>query len=207
MAEHTMNNIPLQDHLRALMDEVSAKLREVAESQKETDRQMKELSRETDRKLKEAAEQMKETNRRFGDLTNRFGELAEHLVAPGIKEKFNVLNFNFTDTSENAQIGGTSRNRAAEVDILLESLDTVMAVEVKSKPTEEDVAKHIDRMDVLRRRADDRKDTRTYMGAIAGAIMSQGVRECIVQNGFYAIEQSGDTMKIDVPPGFVAREW
>jgi len=221
MTEGTVNFTFLQEHLKTVMDGVSAKLREVAESQKETDKQIKKLSRETDMKLKEVSEsqkeaaeqiketgrQMKETNKRFGDLTNRFGELAEHLVVPGIKEKFNALDFNFTYTSENAQISGTSRDRAAEVDILLESLDTVMAVEVKSKPTEEDVAKHIDRMDVLRRRADDRKDTRTYMGAIAGAIMSQGVRECIVQNGFYAIEQSGDTMKIDVPPGFVAREW
>ena len=189
MAEHTMNNLPLQDHLRAFMDELSVKLREVAESQKETDRQMK------------------ETNRRFGELTNRFGELAEHLVAPGIQEKFNALGFNFTYTYENAQIGGTSRNRAAEVDIMLESDDTVMAVEVKSKPTEEDVTKHINRMNVLRHHADHRKDTRTYLGAIAGAIMSQGVRDCIVQNGFYAIEQSGDTMVIKVPDGFNPRHW
>ncbi|MCL2205868.1 MAG: hypothetical protein FWB82_05045 [Treponema sp.] len=235
MAENTMNNIPLQDHLRALMDGVSAKFREVAESQKETDKKFQELAesqketaeqmKETDRQLKllsqEAAEsrreatesrretdrQMKETNRRFGDLSNRFGELAEHLVVPGIKERFNALGFNFTDSTENTRIGGTSRNYAAEVDILLESLNTVMAVEVKSKPTEEDVTKHISRMDVLRRRADDRKDTRTYFGAIAGAIMSQKVRDCIVQNGFYAIEQSGDTMMINVPDNFKPRQW
>ncbi|MCL2205101.1 MAG: hypothetical protein FWB82_01065 [Treponema sp.] len=228
MAERTMNNIPTDDPLRAIIEEVWANLREVSvnqketgrkiqevsESQKETDRQMKQLFRETDMKFKETAEsqketaeQIKETNRRFGDLTNRFGELAEHLVVPGIKEKFNALNFNFTDTFENAQIAGTSRNRSAEVDILLESLDTVMVVEVKSKPTEEDVAKHINRMDVLRRRADDRKDTRTYLGAIAGAIMPQKVRNCIVQNGFYAIEQSGDTMMINVPGDFKPRQW
>ncbi|MDR0512312.1 MAG: hypothetical protein LBG93_04335 [Treponema sp.] len=217
MAESTMNNIPLQDHLKVLMDEVSAKFREVAESQKdtekrfkETDKKFKELAesqKETAEQIKETDRQMKETNKRFGDLTNRFGELAEHLVVPGIKEKFNALNFNFTDSTENMRIGGTSRNYAAEVDVLLESLDTVMAVEVKSKPTEEDVAKHINRMEVLRRRAEAHKDTRIYLGAIAGAIMSQKVRDCIVQNGFYAVEQSGDTMMINVPDNFKPRHW
>jgi len=210
MAENTMNNIPLQDHLKALMDGVSAKFREVAESQKDTDRRFK----ETDKKFQELAEsqketdrQMKETNRRFGDLSNRFGELAEHLVVPGIKERFNSLGFNFSEVFKDAQIDDVSGNRVAEVDVLLESRDTVMVVEIKSKPTEKDVAKHIDRMGVLRRRADDRNDKRTYFGAIAGAIMPQNVRDCIVQNGFYLIEQSGDTMMINVPDNFVPRHW
>ncbi|MDR0512150.1 MAG: hypothetical protein LBG93_03495, partial [Treponema sp.] len=154
VAENTMNNIPLQDHLRALMDGVSAKFREVAESQKETDKkcqelaesqketaeQMKLLSQEAAESRREAAEsrreaaesrretdrQMKETNRRFGDLSNRFGELAEHLVVPGIKEKFNALGFNFSEVFKDAQIDDVSGNRVAEVDVLLESRDTVM---------------------------------------------------------------------------------
>jgi len=29
----------------------------------------------------------------------------------------------------------------------------------------------------------------------------------ITKSGLYVIEQSGDTMKIDVPEGFVPREW
>ena len=221
MAENTMNNIPLQDHLRALMDEVSAKLREVAESQKDTDRRFK----ETDKKFQENAEQMKqlsleaaesrkETDRivrrnskQMGDLHQRFGQLAEHLVVPGIKKRFNALGFNFLEVFENAKIDDASGSRAAEVDILLESRDTVMVVEVKSRPSEEDVAKHIKRMGVLRCRADDRNDMRIYLGAIAGAIMPQNVRDCIVKNGFYAVEQSGDTMMINVPDNFKPRHW
>ena len=230
-----MNNIPLQDHLKALMDGVSAKLREVAESQKDTDRrmketdrqlkenaeQMKQLSQETDIKFKEVAESQKETaeqlketdrivrrnSKQMGDLHQRFGQLAEHLVVPGIKKRFNSLGFNFSEVFKDAQIDDASGNRAAEVDVLLESRDTVMVVEVKSKPNEEDVVNHINRMGVLRRRADDRSDRRTYLGAIAGAIMPQNVRDCIVKNGFYAVEQSGDTMMINVPDNFKPRHW
>ena len=83
----------------------------------------------------------------------------------------------------------------------------VMAVEVKSKPTEEDVEKHIKRMDVLRRRADDRNDMRIYLGGIAGAIMPKNVRDSILQSGFYAIEQSGDTMMINIPDNFKPKHW
>ena len=189
MAENTVNNIPLQDHLRALMDEVSAKLREVAESQKETDRIVRRSSKQ------------------MGDLHRRFGELAEHLVVPGIKKRFNALGFNFAEVFENAKLDDASGNRITEVDVLLESRDTVMVVEVKSRPSEEDIAKHINRMGVLRRRADNRNDTRIYLGAIAGAIMPQNIRDCIVKNGFYAVEQSGDTMMINVPDNFKPRHW
>jgi len=31
--------------------------------------------------------------------------------------------------------------------------------------------------------------------------------EAILEAGFYPLEQSGDTMKIDLPQGFVPREW
>jgi predicted GTPase len=45
------------------------------------------------------------------------------------------------------------------------------------------------------------------MGAIAGAIYEDEVKEAVSEAGFFVIEQSGDTMKIDVPDGFVPREF
>ncbi|MDR0443801.1 MAG: hypothetical protein LBH44_10375, partial [Treponema sp.] len=62
-------------------------------------------------------------------------------------------------------------------------------------------------IDILRRRADARKDTRKFRGAIAGAIMLDSVRDYAHQMGFYVIEQTGDTVKITVPEGFMPREW
>jgi hypothetical protein len=164
------------------------------------------MMEETDRRMKETDRQMKETNRKIGELGNRFGELAEHLVVPNIKEKFKALHFSFEQVSQNIEISDSGRFMA-EIDILLENGDTVIAVEVKAKPLQKDVDEHINRMEILRRRADARKDARKFQGAIAGAIMANEVRRYIHKAGFYAIEQTGDTVKINIPKGFKPREW
>jgi predicted AAA+ superfamily ATPase len=95
----------------------------------------------------------------------------------------------------------------AEVDVLLENGDIVIAVEVKSKPNDEDVDDHLQRMEILRRHADGKQDKRRYQGAIAGAVMSDEVRRYIEKKGLYVIEQTGDTVRISIPPGFKAHEW
>ena len=58
----------------------------------------------------------------------------------------------------------------------------------------------------LRRWVEPRGDKRRYQGVIAGAIMSDKLREYILQHGLYAIEQAGDTVKIN-DPGKNIREW
>ena len=62
-------------------------------------------------------------------------------------------------------------------------------------------------MEVLRRRADARNDARKFQGAIAGAIMLDEVRDYTHNAGFYVIEQTGDTVKITIPPDFKPKEW
>ena len=151
--------------------------------------------------------QFKETDRQISKLGNRFGELAEHLVAPNITEKFNKLNFHFENISQNHVIKDSQGRCLAEIDILLENGDIVIAVEVKAKPIQQDVNEHIKRMAVLRRKADARGDTRKFQGAIAGAIMSESIRNFTHKKGFYVIEQTGDTVKITIPEGFTPREW
>ena len=94
-----------------------------------------------------------------------------------------------------------------EIDILLENGDIVIAVEVKAKPRVSDINEHIKRIEKLRERADRRKDDRKFCGAVAGAIMSDTIRNHILKNGFYLIEQTGDTVKINIPENFKARVW
>jgi hypothetical protein len=82
-----------------------------------------------------------------------------------------------------------------------------MVVEVKTSLMDDDVRDHIKRMEKLRRYADAHQDKRKLLGAVAGAIVSEGVKTFAIRNGFFVLEQSGDTVRISVPEGFRPREW
>jgi len=192
----------------AMFQETDRKFRENREQIKETDRILKEAAEQAKEADRKVWEQIKETNRIVGDLGNRFGDLAEHLVRPGIVEKFNTLGFHFNDTSKERKFRNPKTGKIlAEVDILLENGDIVIAVEVKANLKNRDVDDHLKRMEVLRRIADSKGDKRKYLGAIAGAIIEDDARNYTLNAGFYLIVQSGDTMKLDMPKGFKPREW
>jgi hypothetical protein len=188
-------------------EKVWAMFQETDRKMQETDRLMRESSEKAEREMRELRESLRETSRIVGDLGNKFGELAEHLVAPNIAEKFNALGYGFTCTTTHTKFCDSNGQIMAEVDVLLNNRDFVMAVEVKAQPTEEHVREHIQRMEILRRYADEHGDGRKHIGAIAGAIMNEQVRRYAIKSGFYVIEQSGDTVKIDAPEGFKPREW
>jgi hypothetical protein len=194
---------PHEPEMGLTFEKVWAMFQDVAERFKETDRQFK----ETDRKFEETDRQFKETDRKIGKLGGRLGELVEHLVAPNILEKFNKLGYVFGKASLNVRFVDSQGGHLAEVDILLENGDTVLAVEVKSKLMIDDIRDHVARMEKLRQHADEHGDSRKLMGAVAGAIIPKESKAFAFKNGFYVIEQTGDTVAIDVPAGFIPREW
>jgi hypothetical protein len=166
------------------------------------------MFQETDRKMQETREQMKETDRKIGELGNRFGELAEHLVAPNIHERFNELGYHFDGVAPGGYVIRNEEKKViAEVDILLENDSYIMAVEVKAKPHIKDIEHHIKRLEILRNYRNKHHDTRKIHGAIAGAIFGNEEKEASIEAGFFVLEQSGDTVKMDVPDGFIPREW
>jgi hypothetical protein len=95
----------------------------------------------------------------------------------------------------------------AEVDAWLENGDAVLAAEIKGKLLKGDVDDHLERMKVLQGYAKEHGDKRKLLGAVAGGIMRKDARDYAVKSGFYVIEQSGDTLKIDMPKGFKPKAW
>jgi hypothetical protein len=198
-------------------EKVWAMFQENALQMKETDRKMQETDRklkETDRivqenalQMKETDRKMKETERKISSLGSRVGDLVEHLVAPNILEKFRELGYAFGKVAPNVRYTDLQGRYVAEVDLLLENGDTALAVEVKTTLTAADVRDHIERMETLRRYADEHQDGRKLLGAVAGAIATAGAKAFAIKNGFFVLEQSGDTVRISVPEGFKPRQW
>jgi hypothetical protein len=205
--------------MQKLSEETDRKMRETDRKMQETDRKMQEVfqqirktNEETARQIEETGRYIgryiKETNEQMGRLGNRFGELAEHLVSPSIVEKFNALGFHFDDISGLRRvIEDENRQKIAEFDILLENGESIVGVEVKSKPSCDDVDDHVQRLNILRLNKNKKGDRRKIYGALAGAIMPDSVKKAALKEGLYVLTQTGDTVKIDIPEGFTPKAW
>jgi hypothetical protein len=191
--------------LRELFKETDRRMQETDRQMKETDRQLKERMQETDRLQKKNEKLIGRLSKQFGHLGQRFGELAEHLVAPGIIRIFNELGYHFNEVAK-LEIKDDHNKTLTEIDLLLENDETIVVVEVKAKPRENDIPHHITRLNILREhRKKHKKTDKKIIGAIAGAVFDKVIKANAIEAGFYTITQSGDTLKIDVPDDFEPR--
>ena len=155
---------------------------------------------------KEFDRQIKEINKRFGDFSNRFGEIVEYMVAPNLQHKFREMGFNFHKANSPSKFRDYDNNIFFEVDIMLENGDKAILVEVKTKPSIDDVQDHIERLEKMRKYANLHGDKRSFLGAVAGVVMTDNVKEYVLKQGFYLIEPSGQTFNITLPKG-QPKEW
>jgi hypothetical protein len=193
----------------AMFQEYKEQMRlEAAERQKEAAERQAEWEKEAAERRKEYEERQKKLDRKMGDLYNRFGEMAEHLVVPSIHNRFNELGYHFNVVMPGGYVIRDEKGKiTAQIDMLLENSDCIMAVEVKAKTHLKDIEHHVKRLEILRAYRNKHNDKRKIFGAIAAAIFGTVEKQASLEAGFYVIEQSGDTMKIDVPEGFVPHEW
>jgi hypothetical protein len=187
------------EQMWAVLQETGKKQEEMRKWQEETAKQQKEINQAAEKRAKEL-------DRRIGKLGNRLGEIVEYMVMPNLMEKFPEFGFEFTKAYPHTIIKDKKNNISAEVDIILENGDKVMIVEVKSKPTTEDITDHVERMKKVRLHADLRGDNRKYLGTIAGMVMNETERNFALNCGFYVAEPSGETFNI-IPPEREPKEW
>jgi hypothetical protein len=188
--------------------EASRAVREAAEEHKKTERAIKEMSdemRATDRRMDESGRELDRILRNLGDL---FGDLPEHLTAPDITEMFEALGFRFNATGFDFWIKDpVTGEYLPEIEILFQNIECMVAVSVAKEMKEHHIEDLVKGIEALRDWSDKRKDYRKIYGAIAGVIVSPDIQQRVVKAGFYVIVQTGDTAKIDVPEGFVPRQW
>jgi hypothetical protein len=178
---------------------VWAVLQEVAASQKETALEMeklKEIQKETARGLKEFQESAKNS---IGSLTNLFGDVTEAMIAPKICEKFEEFGLSFLRANPNVRFNDRVNGISFEVDIMLENGEKAMLIEAKTKLTLERVDKHILRLKKMRNYANLHGDKRTFLGAVAGIVVTDEIRDYALSHGFYFIEYSGENFYITSP--------
>jgi len=152
-------------------------------------------------------EKMENLSRRFGDLGNRLGDIVEYLVTTNLKEKFDKYGFCFRSTGLKIEIYD-GKKTITDIDVLLYDGDCIMAVEVKTRPTTDDVERHILRMEQIQQYPNNSTKGMKTFGAIACAVLNDDVKEAAFSAGFYVITQTDDNINIIPPPdNFVAKFW
>jgi len=191
-------------------ESVWALFQEVGKKQEETDRLIKEFresQKETERILKEDSQRLKdELNTKIGSLTNLFGDVTEAMIAPKICEKFEDFGFSFLRANPNVRFNDRVNKLSFEVDIMLENGEKAMLIEVKTKLTIERVDKHILRLEKMRNYANLHGDKRIFLGAVAGIVVTDEIRDYALSQGFYFIEYAGETFYITSPKD-KPKEW
>jgi len=196
MPETQATNPPTFDSVWADIKESRKEMREIRESLKETERILKEDSH----RLKE------ELNVKIGALTNLFGDLTEGMVAPKICEKFEEFGLYFPKAHPNSRLNDKVNNISFEVDIMLENGKKAMLIEVKTKLTIDRINYHLNRLEKMRKYADLNDDKRTFLGAVAGIVVTDEAKKYALSQGLYFIEYAGETFYITAPKD-EPKEW
>jgi len=190
------------------MKETDRRMQETDRRMQETERQMKERAAENERQMKERAAEndlmLKNLSKRLGDIGNRLGEFVEHMVSPAVVRLFQARGIVVHEVHPGveAKRGG----EAIEIDLLVVNDGTLVAVECKSKLTQEYVDQHLNRMEKLKRLLPLYKNHQA-LGAVAAMVMSDAVRDYALAHGLYVLRQSGDSIEISNPEGFTAAVW
>ena len=174
------------------------------ERDEEYDKQKKERDEELNKRFKESSAKL---DKIFGKWGNRYGEILEALASPGLQKKFRSFGFDFSQLARNIEIVAEGQF-VGEIDMRLENNDSVMIVEMKSKPCINDIKDLIEKMDQLRAYMDGKGDKRKYYGAMGGLVFPDNEKKFALKTGFYIVEPSGETFDIVAPENeYKPRVW
>ncbi|GHT34899.1 hypothetical protein FACS189427_03080 [Planctomycetales bacterium] len=162
---------------------------------------------ETSEQMKKTDRQMKETDKKIAALGDRIGELIETIVEGGILQRFQALNYDFTQCSRHLEFRNKELGIAGEIDLFLENGDYVLAAEVKTNLSVSDVKEHSERLEKYRRYLDAKGAKAKIIGAVGGGVIRENVKQFAMKNGFFVIIQTGDSVNVLPPEGRKVKEW
>ena len=203
-------------------DDVWRLLRELAEAQKETERKFQETDRkfqeterllkaqsqETEQRLQETAQSIDRVHRQLskelGALGGKWGLFVENMVAPACETLF--LNWGIPVHQVSQRVRKRQNGDTLEIDVLVLNQEHVLAVEVKSSLSVEDVKTFVRNLGRFRDFFPEYGDRRLY-GAVAGMGIESGVDRYAYRQGLFVLAQSGESVVILNDAGFEPRIW
>ena len=182
------------------LKETDLLLKEVSQQQKENAQQLK----ETDRQQQKTDKQLKELGKQIGGLGAKFGSFTEGLALPSMET---ILRQRFGMEVISPSVRVSKEGQHLEIDVLAYTngeLNTAYIVEVKSHARQEDITQLKSILQRFRRFFSEHKDKKLY-GILAAVDLSPGLREKILQEGFYVARIHDQVFELDIPDNFQPR--
>lgn len=173
-----------------------------------TERLMREQSQETDRKIQETAAENRRINRQLsqqiGSLGGKWGLFVENLVAPACETIF--LEWGIPVHRVSQRVRQRQNGDSMEIDVLVLNQNHVLAVEVKSTLSVDDVKDFGEKLSHFREFFPEYEQRQLY-GAVAGIGIDAGADRYAYRQGLFVLVQSGETMAILNDRQFQPHNW
>ncbi|MGQ9865636.1 MAG: DUF3782 domain-containing protein [Pseudanabaenaceae cyanobacterium] len=185
----------------------TASQQELAASRAEYDRRAAEADRraaEADRRAAQADAQMAELRRTVNSLTTRWGRFVEELVEPAVLRLFQARGIDVKEVYGRARV--RRQGVAMEIDILAVDDTELVAVECKSRLSQDDVDAFLEKLARFKDAFPHYREFRVY-GAVAAIEINEGVDRYGFQRGLFVIRPSGDTVAIANSDDFRPQAW
>ena len=189
--------------------ETDRKIQETSQQMKETDRQIQETShqmKDTDLRLKETDRLVKAVGKQLGEHGNRLGEFVQEMVRPAVLRLFQQRQLPVHQVLPNITAYDDNGQFRMEIDLLVINSDTAIAVECKSRLSQDDVNEHLNRL-ALFKDCFQQYGKFTILGAVAAMILPKDVGRYAYSKGLFVLAQSGDAVKILNDDTFKPHEW
>ena len=202
-------NINQSTNQKVTIDDILAIIKQLEEARLKSETEREAERAERKKANAEFDKQLKALSANIGGVNNELGRWAEAFFGEDLWLSFNKLGYEFTR-------GGPcsfKKNRKcfAEVDNYLQNGEYCMAIEVKSKVKKEHIDEHIERLKKIGeyyRNKENPLGLPKILGAIAGVVFSETLRQYAQDKGLFVILQSGEKVKIlPKSKNFKPAEW
>ena len=190
-------------------DDVWRTIQELALMSKETDCKFQETAhqmKDTDLKLKETDRLVKAVSKQLGDQGNRLGEFVQEMVRSAVVRLFQQRQLSVHQVLPNMTAFDDNGQFRMEIDLLVINSETAVAVECKSRLSQDDVDDHLKRLALLKD-CFPQFSKFTILGAVAAMVLPGQVGEYAVRKGLFVLAQSGDAVKILNDDTFKPHQW
>ena len=190
-----------------LFQAVAQESQETERRFQETERRFQETERcfqETERFFQKTAQENRQVNKQLGELGGAWGRFVEDLVAPACERLFVARGIPVDQVSQ--RVKRRRQGDTLEIDVLVVNQGHVLAVEVKSSLSVEDVKEFVGNLAQFRTFFPEYAAMQIY-GAVAGIGIESGADRYAYRQGLSVLAQSGDSVVMLNDEQFQPKAW